>query len=153
MYVNTFGTSPRLHIRLTESMREQYSISFGEALVRYGKDLQKEYLDGAYRHAGQAFRRLLEEHFVVLNEQTRPKFVTPGKTGKQLSGHVALPGTSLGPAAQAETEKAKASSKAKKRKWKELKEASKVRRKAKASTGEKSKSKDRKSRKSERITE
>ena len=33
MYVSSFDASPRLHVKLAGSIREQYSLTFGEALI------------------------------------------------------------------------------------------------------------------------
>ena len=74
MYVTTFDATPRLHVKQPGSLRESYSLTFGESLVRYGKDLKTEFLASAYRRAGMSFGRLLEEHFVVLNDRMRPTY-------------------------------------------------------------------------------
>ena len=71
MYVTTWDITTKLHVKQAGSLRDSYALTFGEALLRYGRELQKEHLVAAYRRAGQSFGRLLEEHFVVLSEKMR----------------------------------------------------------------------------------
>ena len=74
VYVSTYDIAPKLHIKLAGFHRDSFSLTFGESLLRYGKDLKSEYLDAAYRRAGNSFGRLLEEHFVVMHDKMRPAF-------------------------------------------------------------------------------
>ena len=74
MYVTNFDATPKLHVKQMGSLRESFALSFGESLVRYGKDLKAEFLASAYKRAGTSIGRLLEEHFVVLNDKMRPTF-------------------------------------------------------------------------------
>ena len=66
LYVTSFGVAPRLHSRQKGDLNDTFSLSFGDALLRFGKDVKKEYMDGAYRLAGRAFGKLMTQHFVVL---------------------------------------------------------------------------------------
>ena len=42
--------------------------TFADAIARYGKTLQDDYLLDAYRKVGMAFKGQLEQHFVVLKD-------------------------------------------------------------------------------------
>ena len=138
MYVTTHDTAPRLHVKIQGSMRDQFSLSFGDALIRYGRDIQLEFLAGAYRRAGLSFGRLIEEHFVVLNERMRP--MTPREKAGAGAGSGTLAGSALtgpaaGPSAGAGVSDAATGSgkgmdrRGMKRKWKIVKENNKEKRK------------------------
>ena len=72
MYVSAHDSTPKLHVKQAGTLRDSYALNFGEALLRYGKDLTIDHLESAYRRAGQSFGRLLEEYFVVLSDKMRP---------------------------------------------------------------------------------
>ena len=52
MYVTTHDATPKLHVKLAGSLRDSYSLTFGESLMRYGRELKTEFLGAAYRRAG-----------------------------------------------------------------------------------------------------
>ena len=60
MYVSTWDITTKLHVKQAGSLRDSYALTFGEALLRFGRELQKEHPVAAYRRAGQSFGRLLE---------------------------------------------------------------------------------------------
>ena len=55
------------------------SLSFADALLRFGRDLKPEHLEKAYRKAGQSFP-LMSQHFVMLGDR-RSVNATP-RTGE-----------------------------------------------------------------------
>ena len=59
MYVSTFQTRPRLHIRQTDGEKKLYSLTYSDAILKYGRDLEIEILWEAYRKAGSSFKGTL----------------------------------------------------------------------------------------------
>ena len=66
LYVTAYSSRPILHILEKQNKNKSYSLTFVDAVVRFGKDLKEEYLFEAYRRAGHSFTGQLEQHFIVL---------------------------------------------------------------------------------------
>ena len=81
MYVSTFDSRPRFHVKATGSGK-LYSLTFADSLLKYGKNLKIELPRDAYEKVGTAFSGTLEHYFVVLNDRTRKTIpVTRGQGG------------------------------------------------------------------------
>jgi hypothetical protein len=67
MYVVGYNSRPVMHIKTSETTKP-HTLTFADAITRYGKKLNLENLDEAYRKAGKAFGGQLSQNFVVLTD-------------------------------------------------------------------------------------
>jgi hypothetical protein len=67
MYVTAYTSRPVLHIKTTGAMKPQ-SLTFADCMSRFGKIIDQENLNDAYRKAGRGFKGQLRQHFVVLTD-------------------------------------------------------------------------------------
>ena len=66
MFVRGFSSRPVLQVRQRDGSRPPLTLTFADAVGRFGKKLKDAELAGAYRRAGRAFAGELEQNFVVL---------------------------------------------------------------------------------------
>ena len=70
MFVKQFVARPVIVFRKNRNKAE-YALTFADAIVRYGSDLEIANLAQAYSRSGRAFHGQLEQTFVILNEKGR----------------------------------------------------------------------------------
>ena len=80
MYVAAYTSRPVLKIKNVKTQNISVH-TFTDALLRYGKKLDLNNIDDAYRRAGRAFTGNMEQNFVVLTDNR--KFPTPAQTSVQ----------------------------------------------------------------------
>jgi hypothetical protein len=68
MFVRGFSSRPVLQVRQRDGSRPPLTLTFADAVGRYGAKLKDSDLAGAYRRAGRAFAGELEQNFVVLTD-------------------------------------------------------------------------------------
>ena len=70
MYVAAYTSRPVLKIKNTKSQNTSVH-TFTDAILRFGKKMDLNSLDDAYRRAGRAFTGNMEQNFVVLTDNKR----------------------------------------------------------------------------------
>ena len=83
MFVRGFSSRPVLQIRQRDGSRPPLTLTFADAVGRFGAKLKDADLAGAYRRAGRAFSGELEQNFVVL---TDPVAIKMGRGGVGAAG-------------------------------------------------------------------
>ena len=83
MFVRGFTSRPVLQIRQRDGSRPPLTLTFADAVGRFGAKLKDADLAGAYRRAGRAFSGELEQNFVVL---TDPVAIKMGRGGGGAAG-------------------------------------------------------------------
>ena len=78
MYVAAYTSRPVLKIKNIKNQNVSVH-TFTDALLRFGKKLDLNNIDDAYRRAGRAFTGNMEQNFVVLTDNRR--FPTPAQAG------------------------------------------------------------------------
>ena len=68
MFVRGFSSRPVLQVRQRDGSRPPLTLTFADAVGRYGAKMKDSELAGAYRRAGRAFSGELEQNFVVLTD-------------------------------------------------------------------------------------
>ena len=86
MFVRGFSSRPVLQTRQRDGSKSPFTLTFADAVGRYGAKLKDADLAGAYRRAGRAFAGELEQNFVVL---TDPVAVKMGRGGMGTAGNPA----------------------------------------------------------------
>ena len=86
MFVRGFSSRPVLQTRQRDGSKSPFTLTFADAVGRYGAKLKDADLAGAYRRAGRAFAGELEQNFVVL---TDPVAVKMGRGGMGAAGNPA----------------------------------------------------------------
>ena len=88
MFVRGFISRPVLQIRQRDGSRPPLTLTFADAMGRYGAKMVDADLAGAYRRAGRAFAGELEQNFVVLTDPVAIKMGRGGvgTAGKSVSG-------------------------------------------------------------------
>ena len=86
MFVRGFSSRPVLQIRQRDGSRPPLTLTFADAVGRFGAKLKDADLAGAYRRAGRAFSGELEQNFVVL---TDPVAIKMGRGGMGAAGNPA----------------------------------------------------------------
>ena len=72
MFVRQYTSRPVLIVKTKEGGYIRQSVfTFPDAVLRFGKNLEKERLEHAYKRAALAFRHQLEQTFVVLCDPDR----------------------------------------------------------------------------------
>jgi hypothetical protein len=71
-HVAAHSSRPILHVKAQGAGKDRVTraYTFIDAVIKYGGILTRVDLDEAYRRAGSAFRGQMEQHFVVLREQS-----------------------------------------------------------------------------------
>ncbi len=69
MYVVAYNSRPVI-VEKMEGAERSFTLTFADAVAKYGKRLDQENLADAYKRAGRSFRGLLSQNFVVLKEET-----------------------------------------------------------------------------------
>ena len=76
MYVSAYTSRPVLHEKRGDGQKP-FAFTFVDAVQKFGHDLQQEMLGDAYKRAGRAFAGQLEQHFVVLKDETKSTLDQP----------------------------------------------------------------------------
>jgi hypothetical protein len=69
MYVSAYTSRPCLHIKTGDNQRP-FAMTFADAIARFGSRIEQDGLGEAYKRLGRAFQGLVEQHFVVLKENS-----------------------------------------------------------------------------------
>jgi len=71
-HVASYSSRPILHVKTTKPNGEAISraYTFVDSIVKFGERLVQQDLEEAYKKAGSAFRGQMEQHFIVLRDQT-----------------------------------------------------------------------------------
>ena len=78
MYVGALTSRPILRIKNVKSQKTRI-LTFTDSISRFGKKLDLEDLDEAYRRAGRAFTGQMEQNFVVLTDGRRAPAPAPAE--------------------------------------------------------------------------
>ena len=68
MFVSAYNSRPVLHIKGDTNTQRPFVMTFADAVRRFGGKIKDEYLEDAYKRAGNSFKGQLEQHFVVLHD-------------------------------------------------------------------------------------
>ena len=78
-HVVAYSSRPVLQIKLKGTDQKPMSLTFIDAVSKYGRDLVEGDLGEAYRRAGRAFQGQLQQNFVVLRDRVNaPAVLTEG---------------------------------------------------------------------------
>ena len=84
LFVSAYSSRPVLYVHEKQNNNRSYTLTFTDAVARFGRDLKEDDLLGAYRRAGNSFPGQLEQHFVVLENDAGKQSHYQG--GSQLGG-------------------------------------------------------------------
>jgi hypothetical protein len=68
MFVSAYNSRPVIHIKGDTNTQKPFVMTFADAVKRFGGKIKDEFLEEAYKRAGNSFKGQLEQHFVVLHE-------------------------------------------------------------------------------------
>ena len=94
MYVSSYTSRPVLRVKNTATQRVSV-LTFTDAIFRFGKQLDLENLNDAYRRAGGAFKSIMEQTFVVLTDNRKAPTPAPQSGPSGLSKKRPLDGQQL----------------------------------------------------------
>ena len=94
MYVSSYTSRPVLRVKNTATQRVSV-LTFTDAIFRFGKRLDLENLNDAYRRAGGAFKSIMEQTFVVLTDNRKAPTPAPQSGPSGLSKKRPLDGQQL----------------------------------------------------------
>ena len=94
MYVSSYTSRPVLRVKNTTTQRVSV-LTFTDAIFRFGKKLNLENLNDAYRRAGGAFKGIMEQTFVVLTDNKKAPTPAPQSGPSGLSKKRPLDGQQL----------------------------------------------------------
>ena len=91
-HVMQYTSRPVLRLRKKNSDQLPLTLTFAEALRRFGRGLREEDLEGAYKRAGRGFDGQLQQNFVVLHDRTNvPKELSGATFGSALGSSTGTP--------------------------------------------------------------
>ena len=94
MYVSAYTSRPVLRVKNVETQRTSV-LTFTDAIFRFGKRLDLDDINDAYRRAGGAFKGIMEQTFVVLTDNKRPPAPAPRSGTSGMSKKRPLDGQQL----------------------------------------------------------
>ena len=94
MYVSAYTSRPVLRVKNNATQRTSV-LTFTDAIIRFGKRLDLDNINDAYRRAGGAFKGIMEQTFVVLTDNKRPPTSAPQSGPSGLSKKRPLDGQQL----------------------------------------------------------
>ena len=81
MYVSAYTSRPVLRINNTRTQKSGV-LTFTDSIGRFGRKLNLDCLNDAYRRAGRAFAGQMEQNFVVLTDNRKAPAPTPTQTAQ-----------------------------------------------------------------------
>jgi hypothetical protein len=76
MYLVAYNSHPVM-ITKVEGGEKTFTLTFADAVAKYGRRLDQDNLADAYKRAGRSFRGLLQQNFVVLKDETETATTPP----------------------------------------------------------------------------
>ena len=88
MYVSTYTSRPVLRINNTTRTQKISILTFTDSIGRFGRKLNLDSLNDAYRRAGRAFAGQMVQNFVVLTDNRKARASAPApQSGPSGSGN------------------------------------------------------------------
>jgi hypothetical protein len=76
IYVVAYNSHPVIITKM-EGGEKTFTLTFADAVAKYGKRLDQDNLADAYKRVGRSFRGLLQQNFVVLKDETETTTASP----------------------------------------------------------------------------